>query len=253
MRKLVAIMTCHQRRAWADAQRQTWAKDVVARGYADVRFFYGAPTSAGSAYVMESDEVWLGGDDSYRGIPLKVKGICDWATEHCYDWAAKVDDDVYMVPDRVPYLPLGAAHYVGRFRPPYGKVYPPHFASGFTYWLDNHAMQIVANTPWNDDWMDERFVATALARHGIFGYNDSINYIVSGPHLDAAGILSRPIMSAGTVFCEYGPSAMLGLHKAMRNLQPVGNHPGIRMVPSVTVTDEILRAVPGDHIPTHKT
>ena len=38
MRKLIAIMTCHRKREWADAQRQTWVKDVVARGYADVRF-----------------------------------------------------------------------------------------------------------------------------------------------------------------------------------------------------------------------
>jgi hypothetical protein len=252
MRKLVAIMTCHQRRAWADAQRKTWVKDVVAHGYADVKFFYGAPRSAGSAYVMEPDEVWLGGDDSYRGIPLKVQGICRWATEHCYDWGAKVDDDVYIVPDRFPNLPFGVAHYIGRFRGPHGRVYPPHFASGFTYWLDNPAMQIIADTPWNGDWMDERFVATCLARHGIFGYNDPINYLVTGPHLDAATILSRPILKSGTVFCEYGPAAILELHKVMKDLQPVAGHTGLREVPRMAVTDAILRSAPDDRIAQHK-
>ncbi len=115
MRKLIAIMTCNAKRAWADAQRQTWVKDIVRSGYADVKFFYGAPKTAVSAYVMEDDEVWLGGDDSYAGIPLKVQGICRYAVDHCYDYVAKCDDDVYAVPGRFPSLPLTAG-YIGRFR-----------------------------------------------------------------------------------------------------------------------------------------
>ncbi len=246
MRKLIAIMTCNAKRAWADAQRQTWVKDIVSSGYADVKFFYGAPT-----YAMVDDEVWLGGDDSYAGIPLKVQGICRYAVDHCYDYVAKCDDDVYAVPGRFPSLPLTAG-YIGRFRSPYGKVYPVHFASGFWYWLDNRCAKIVADTPWNGDWQDERFVATALARHGIGGYMDSINYMVSGPSLVGAAVLNHDIFRHGTVFCEYGPKDMHAMHLAMRHLNPVANHPGLMRQHLPIVTEEILRSKPTDKIPPHK-
>ena len=130
---------------------------------------------------QHDDEVWLGGDDSYRGIPLKVQAIMRWAAEHCYDVTAKCDDDVYVIPERFPYLSCEMSEYTGRFRTPHGKVYPVHFASGFFYWLRNRAMQTVADTPWNGDWMDERFVATALARRGMFGMHDADSYKVTGP------------------------------------------------------------------------
>ena len=251
MRKLIAIMSCHAKRSWVDAQRQTWVKDVVSSGYAVVKFFYGAPKTAFSAYAMEDDEVWLGGDDSYAGIPLKVQGICRYAVDHCYDYVAKCDDDVYAVPGRFPSLPLTAG-YIGRFRSPYGKVYPVHFASGFWYWLDNRCAKIVADTPWNGDWQDERFVATALARHGIGGYMDSINYMVSGPSLVGAAVLNHDIFRHGTVFCEYGPKDMHAMHLAMRHLNPVANHPGLMRQHLPIVTEEILRSKPTDKIPPHK-
>ena len=169
---------------WADAQRQTWVKDVVARGYADVRFFYGIGDQA-KTYCPHSDEVALNVPDDYRGIPLKVQAIMRWAAEHCYDVTAKCDDDVYVIPERFPYLSCEMSEYTGRFRTPHGKVYPVHFASGFFYWLRNRAMQTVADTPWNGDWMDERFVATALARRGMFGTHDADSYKSTIPHLAA--------------------------------------------------------------------
>ena len=250
MRKLIAIMTCHRKREWADAQRQTWVKDVVARGYADVRFFYGRPSSAGSAYVMHDDEVWLGGDDSYRGIPLKVQAIMRWAVEHCYDVTAKCDDDVYVVPERFPSLLCDMADYTGRFRTPYGKVYPVHFASGFFYWLRNRAMQVVADTSWNGDWMDERFVATALARRGMFGAHDD-SYKVTGPHLPPSSVLQVGNLRHGTVFCEYGPKAMYAMHSALGRLGPVARTP-LEFTPRMMVTDAILSSRPDDDIPRHK-
>jgi len=251
MRKLIAIMTCDAKRAWADAQRQTWVKDIVARGYADVKFFLGTMPRIGAR--CKEDEIYLDCPDDYRGIPLKVKAICEWSREHCYDFTAKVDDDVYMIPDRLPYLPLMLGDYIGRFRSPYGKVYPPHFASGFAYWLSARAAAHVADTPWNGDWMDERFVATVLARHGIFGYNDSASYCVAGPHLKAIDVLQHPKLSRGTAFCEYGPSDMLEMHKVLGGLQHVSpSVPCPVQVPAVMVTDEILQASPGDDVPGHK-
>ena len=251
MRKLIAIMTCHAKRAWADAQRQTWVKDIVSSGYADVKFFLGTVTRTGAPW--NDDEIYLDCSDSYQGIPLKVQGICRYAVDHCYDYVAKCDDDVYVAPQRFPSLPLTAG-YIGRFRSPYGKVYPVHFASGFWYWLDNHCAQIVADTPWNGDWMDERFVSTALARHGIGGYMDPINYMVSGPSFVGAGVLNHDIFNHGTVFCEYGPKDMHVMHAALRNVQRLRGwtHPGLMRQHLPVVTEEILRSKPGDKIPQNK-
>jgi hypothetical protein len=250
VRKLIAIMTCHHKTASAQAQRQTWARDIVGKGYADVKFFLGQPNEQSR---LLPDEVWLDVPDDYRGIPLKVKAICDYAREHCYDEVSKCDDDVYVVPERYKMLPIVPADYVGRFRTPYGNVYPPSFASGFFYTLSSRAAGIVADTPWNGDWMDERFVATALARRGIIGYHDAVNYVVSGPHLVGLDVLANDSLRKGTVFCEYGPAAIHAMHLAMRHLNPVKyEHIELTQQPQVVVTDEILASKPNDDVPEHK-
>lgn len=243
-------MTCQQKRAWADAQRQTWVRDIVERGYADVKFFIGTPR----AYVpWYDDEVLLDCPDDYRGIPLKVKAICEYVVEHEYDYVAKCDDDVYVVPERFKTLPYAPADYVGRFRSPYGNVYPSWFASGFFYWLSLRAATIVAETPWNGDWMDERFVATALACHGITGYADDINYMATGPHLPAPTILNINAFKKGTVFCEYGPRDIVAMHLAMRLCTPVRHTLlELKRQPEVNVNAEILSSKPNDDVPSHK-
>jgi hypothetical protein len=246
VRKLVAVMTCHQKRAWADAQRATWVKDIVGRGYADVKFFLGQ-----GAHEAKPDEIRVFCPDDYASIPLKVQAICKYADYHCYDYVAKCDDDVYIAPERFPALPL-TADYIGRFRSPYGSVYPSSFASGFFYWLSNSAAKIVAETKWNGDWMDERFVATALARQGITGYSDFINYQVSGPHTEGLAVLNSELHRHGAVFCEYGPRAMHVLHLALRDVKPVPRWSGLIRQQEVKVTDQILNSPPGDKAPEHK-
>ncbi len=245
-------MTCHHKAASAHAQRQTWVQDIVGRGYADVKFFFGEPETL-SDRMPKQDEIWLPVPDDYRGIPLKVKAICQYARDHCYDYVAKCDDDVYVVPARFKTLPVEPADYVGRFRTPHGNVYPSHFASGFFYWLSNRAAGYVAATPWNGDWMDERFVATVLARYGITGYSDTINYQVTGPHTLPPQVLTNDTFRHGTVFCEYGPAAIHAMHLAMSELRPV-QHKYLELVrqPQVVVTDEILSSKPNDDVPEHK-
>lgn len=249
MKKLVAVMTCHANVARANAQRRTWVPFI--REHADVQFFLGAPpkTLDGSP---EPDETWFPDVvDDYRGIPLKVQRICQWAVERGYDYVMKADDDVYIAPKRFPALPL-TGDYVGRFRSPAGR-YPAHFASGFAYWLSQKAAAIVAGTHWNKDWMDERFVANALAHFNVFGYTDPVNYLVTGPHLEGAEVINRAILHAGTVFCEYkNPKAMMSMHAALCNMPPVPNHPGLRAAPAVYCSEELLYAPPCDQIPVQK-
>lgn len=250
-KKLIAIMTCHEKRAWADAQRDTWVRDIVAKGYADVRFFLGRGRDPlGCAIVPPPDEVWLDVPDDYSGIPLKVQAICKWAADRYYDVVAKCDDDVYVIPDRFPHLALGP--YVGRFRTPYGKVYPVGFASGFFYSMDNEAINAVARTTWNGDWMDERFVATVLAHHGIYGHHDPVNYMVTGPHLTPFDIAGNEAFRHGTAFCEYAPTGMRAMHLTMRHLGPSSKP--VVLVPQtpVVVSYSILTSPPDDKIPEHK-
>jgi Galactosyltransferase len=250
MRKLIAIMTCHANRAKAEAQRATWVKDVREQNSdTDVVFFLGQPPIS-SSFALQ-DEVFLYRvDDTYYGIPEKVRRICKWATEQRYDYVAKCDDDVYIAPIRFAHLPLGQS-YIGRFRGPHGN-YPAHFASGFFYWLDAAAARIVSTTPDNSDWMDERFVANSLALHRIYGYNDPVNYMVCGPSMCAEIASTRPMFKNGTVFCEYRANQMEDMHKFFREAQPVANHPGLRQLPQVDITAEQFAVKPVDKPPQHK-
>lgn len=244
-------MTCHANRAKANAQRATWVKDIREQNRdIDVVFFLGA-RHLGSDAGRRADEVWFDDvRDDYYGIPAKVRAICRWAVEHGYDYVAKCDDDVYIAPLRFVHLPLGA-DYIGRFRGPHGN-YPAHFASGFFYWLDTAAAHIVGWESDNSDWMDERFAANALALRGIFGYNDPVSYVVSGPMVAGVDVVKRPILQRGTVFCEYRANQMEEMHAALRNAKPITDHPGLRQVPQVSITRAQFDAKPIDKPPVHK-
>jgi hypothetical protein len=90
MKILVAVVTCHKFRSRADAQRETWIKDM--RG-ADLRFFLGEGGDA-----ERPDEVILPVRDDYRSLPQKCKLVFQWALDNGYDWCVKIDDDVYLRP-----------------------------------------------------------------------------------------------------------------------------------------------------------
>lgn len=250
MKILVAVMTCNGRGypARARAQRETWVPALRAQGV-DVKFFYGGPAPYELGY---GDEVYIPNvSDQYDGIPHKVKAICAYAYDHGYDYVAKVDDDVYIVPQRFPFLPLDGHDYVGRFRGPHGN-YPPHFASGFCYFLTKLSCHIVRRATYNGDWMDERFVATALARADIFGLSDYVNYCVTGPHMAPEAVLAHPVLGKGTVFCEYTPQQMHEMHRVFANAQPILPQPQLHPVPVCVVTDFELLAKPCDTAPAHK-
>ena len=256
MKKLLAIMTCAKNAAKAEAQRATWVTDIRSQRSADVLFFRGAPAgnlrlNSPGYWERNGDEItFFDVDDSYFGIPAKVRAILKWAYARGYDYVMKCDDDVYIVPSRFPSLLLCGHDYIGRFRGPHGN-YPAHFASGFSYWLSERAMGILSQSE-NKDWMDERFVANRLAMEGIFGYNDSVSYKVCGPTVSAKEILKRKMLADGTVFCEYTAHQQAELHALLRHLPPVTGHPGLRQVPKVNITRAQFDAAPTDKPPVHK-
>lgn len=151
---LIAITTCHARRHQADAQRASWVQDVNP-AMADVRFFLG-----GFPHVEESgDTVLLPVDDSYEGLPAKVKATMEWARARDYWSVLKLDDDVYLVPERLKLIPAG--EYIGNFRMHTGK-YPADYASGFAYWLGARATAAVAEAPLTDDPNEDRWVGNVM-------------------------------------------------------------------------------------------
>jgi hypothetical protein len=153
-RTLIAVTTCHVRRHQADAQRLTWVEGVSPE-LADVRFFLGP------GQQLREDEVILPVDDSYIGLPEKVKATMGWAREHGYTSVLKLDDDTYTVPKRLFLAGYESYDYVGNFRCHNGK-YPADYASGFAYWLSAKAMGIIADAPLTDDTFEDRWVGNVL-------------------------------------------------------------------------------------------
>lgn len=147
-RTLIAIAGCHKYRDRADAQRQTWVKDVGSS--TDVRFFVGTPHSGDRA----PDEVWLDCPDGYADRKQKVIAIFGWAVEQGYDYLWKVDDDVYLRPERLLDLEL---------RDYYGAVVPNgRVCFGAIYGLSRASMQKLltpdtqAHELYEDIWVSNR-------------------------------------------------------------------------------------------------
>jgi hypothetical protein len=158
MNLLIAVTTCAARRHQADAQRSTWARNL-----ANVRFFVGD-------IEARENEISLPVDDSYAALPHKVQHMNRWALENNYDAVLKIDDDVYIVSDRLNRLVIDR-DYVGNFRAPTGSS-PAPYASGFAYFLGKRAMTAIANGPFPDDINEDRWVGNTLASPTYTKYDD---------------------------------------------------------------------------------
>lgn len=150
MKLLIAVITCHTRREQADAQYHTWVKDAE-----DVRFFLGDGSSE------DAKDVILPVNDSYQGLPAKTQAMTRWALDRGYDAVFKVDDDTYVVPERLYRAGFEAYDYVGNFRMRNGN-YPADYASGYAYWLSSRAMHAIADAPLTEDTMEDRWVGNVL-------------------------------------------------------------------------------------------
>ena len=107
--------------------------------------------------------VQLNCDDSYQGLPEKIRAICRWAFDHGYDYVLKCDDDVVLSPE-ILLSGYERHEYSGRANRP-GRVIVPY---GFNYWMNRKCLQYLYNAPLpssgNDD---EKWVAETLHKHGI--------------------------------------------------------------------------------------
>ncbi len=176
MKTLIAVVTAHKREHWRTAIRNTWLP-LVEKDKADVVFFLGRGSNAKAA-----DEVVLDCEDSYRGLPDKIRAIARWALAHNYDYMLKCDDDVVLRPNALLSSGYEKHDFSGKLNRHPGPQQPYAVTVGFNYWLSKRCMGIVAdsalptplpdNTPDNDD---EKWVAGRLYQQGI-KLNDDRRY-----------------------------------------------------------------------------
>jgi len=174
MKILIAIKACHHYHSRANAQRNTWIKDIP--DGVDYRFFLGRSVKAVTTPNL-TDQVFLDADDSYYGLPDKMRKACEWASQREYDYVFFCDDDTYVVVDRLlAHIPHGK-DYVGRLRGPSGP-WPAPYCSGFAYWLSAKALKIVATTKLSVDTADDRAIGNMLQAAGVQGTLDP-RFVVS--------------------------------------------------------------------------
>jgi hypothetical protein len=116
---------------------------------ADLRFFLGRGPNP-----PKGDEVILDCDDSYAGIPEKVREIFRWAYKQEYDFVSKIDDDVVM--DHSKFLEqCFNSDFEGPGKTLNGTARVLQMPYGFCYVLSKKAMAIVASSPLPQE--DERY------------------------------------------------------------------------------------------------
>jgi|GEM_PF-1850349 len=223
MRILIAVLTCHRFRSRADVLRRTWVKDLTG---ADIAFFLGRNEGD-----PQPDEVWLDVPDDYLSLRKKTQMAFAWSVEQGYDRILKMDDDVYLIPQRL--LSTVTRHdYVGRVRGASRQNDAPRiygdlekaFCSGFSYWVSRKAASIIAAAPDNGDWAEDRFAGNALADKGIFPVATDEFLLwpplqghfctVPNPHCD----FCRQVYANASVICPYDhPSVIPQLHEYFKS------------------------------------
>ncbi len=183
MKHLLALITCHTRQAYANAQRETWIPRIPAG--LDYRFFLGP-----SDNTPRSDEVFLDCDDSYRGLPSKVRAVCRWAYDHNYDILTKLDDDVILKPIEFFNSLRNPHEFSGHINFDNASVKIPW---GFCYSLSKRSIEIMKDAPLPPDFNDEAWCAHTLAAHGILLHHEPRYVLHRGKRSDFIVPAKRPL------------------------------------------------------------
>lgn len=183
MKTLIAVVTAHPREHWRDAIRETWLP-LVPVTQADVRFFMGR---GHTNRLYQSDEVVLDCDDSYQGLPEKIREIARWALVNGYDYMLKCDDDVILRPELLLKCGYEKHLYSGKQNRPPTIGQPYSITVGFNYWLSKECMQLISKAdlppelaPDIKDNDDEKWVAYTLFQNGIMLHHDHRYEIYGG-------------------------------------------------------------------------
>lgn len=163
MKTLIAVVHCRTRQPYMDAIRSTWLPLVP--NSASVKFFVGR----GDHRDFPDDVVQLDCDDTYEGLPDKVRAIARWALDNDFDHVLKCDDDVVLMPNKLLSSGYEKFDFVGHRNSSKEDPVPPY---GFCYWLSRKAIGIVAASELPIGNYDEGWVRTKLYEHGIVLHHD---------------------------------------------------------------------------------
>ena len=163
MRTLIAVVSCAAHAEYRKAIRETWLP-LVPKDNADVLFFMGRGSTA-----VCSDEIVLDCDDSYLGLPEKVRAIVQYALKGGWDYVFKCDNDVVLLPSKLLASGYETADFVGHKNSSKEDPVPPY---GFLYGLSKRSMQIIVEAELPRDNWDEGWVRTKLYEHGIMLRHD---------------------------------------------------------------------------------
>lgn len=225
MKILVAVTNCWMYRKRQEAIRNTWLKDVPE--HVDVKFFLGRPpagTPTDGSVKINPDEIIVDVDDSYTGLPAKTREMCRYALKNGYTHLFKTDDDVYVQLGRlVAANSRDLGDYVGRKRGPSG-VWPAPYASGFSYWLSQRAMNLIAEAKLTDDPAEDRWVGNTLLSAGM-GCVGDYRYVVTNSTRNSLSYnegprKGNPVITA----CEFETEReMFVIHNNWLNVKSLSN------------------------------
>jgi hypothetical protein len=194
MKALFAIVTCQKNSHHRPILRNTWLKLLKDQDY---KFFVGH-----GAEVTMDDEVLLDCPDDYDGLPAKTRAIMKWGYEHGYDYICKVDDDVYVYPDRVMKSGFESFPYGGRLNGSIGELTPLGYCSGFTYWISKACARILAHSELHPKiGFEDVWVGHSLAKKKI-GPSDLPGYLLM---MSPKSQWHTVIASGPSVICLPGP------------------------------------------------
>lgn len=188
MKVLVAIKTCWKYRQRREAQRLTWLPEL-ANWATDHLYFAGNPPRGGPT---QSIQAAMGGEkyiypvvkcnDDFACIGPKVRAACWWMLSKSYDLLVILDDDTYVVPERL--INLCREHYDKHYDvTAFFRTEPVHYPQGSAYILGKRAATILASSEsLNERGPDDVIVGEALLASGQLLHVHHTNQLHPGPN-----------------------------------------------------------------------
>lgn len=186
MKVLFAIKTCWKYRQRREAQRLTWLPEL-ANWATDHLFISGWPERLGptgpfqSAVENEKYVLSVKCADDFSCIGPKVKAACQMMIAKSYDLLVVLDDDTYVVPERL--INLCRQHYDEKVDvTAFFRTQPVHYPQGSAYILNRRAASILLNSKRLDEkGPDDVLVGEALLASGQLLTVKHTNQLHPGP------------------------------------------------------------------------